>query len=267
MLVVAITTQYGYEMPSLKTTFSPGFWKTLLVFAIFFATVIFVAWATVIGSANSLALGKPLISAGTIENSLNQQETLDKLPESLNPFFALTSSNLEVGQQALKAIEEKWHPGSTTMLIEIARYCRNRSTLVGLFSLADSKTGNSFKSDIGQWHQWIWDQKYDPHPDYTEFKKHLYGKIDPRFEEYYESPGKPTIRLDEIRWGGVVRDGIPPLKNPKMIGADQATYLEDSNVVFGIVINGDARCYPKRILAWHEMFKDTIGGQSVAGVY
>ncbi|MEL6415270.1 MAG: DUF3179 domain-containing (seleno)protein, partial [Pseudomonadota bacterium] len=31
--------------------------------------------------------------------------------------------------------------------------------------------------------------------------------------------------------------------------------------------NGDARAYPKRILAWHEMFVDTIGGVEIAGVY
>ena len=64
-----------------------------------------------------------------------------------------------------------------------------------------------------------------------------------------------------------MRDGIPPLKNPKMLSVAEAKYLGDNDVVFGIKLNGDARCYPKRILAWHEMFKDTIGGESVCGVY
>ncbi|MEL7240620.1 MAG: efflux RND transporter permease subunit, partial [Planctomycetota bacterium] len=49
----------------------------------------------------------------------------------------------------------------------------------------------------------------------------------------------------------------------RMISADKAAYLEDTNVVFGIEINGDARAYPKRILAWHEMFVDTVGGVDV----
>ena len=115
--------------------------------------------------------------------------------------------------------------------------------------------------------QWNWKQKYDQHPEYAKFKSELYRKIDPRFAEYFATTENSQIRLDEIRWGGVVRDGIPPLKNPKMVAANQATYLADSDVVFGIELNGDARAYPKRILAWHEMFKDTIGGESVAGVY
>lgn len=66
---------------------------------------------------------------------------------------------------------------------------------------------------------------------------------------------------------GVLQDGIPPLRQPKMISAEQAGYLEDSNIVFGIEVNGDIRAYPKRILAWHEMFVDEVGGVPIIGVY
>ncbi|MEL6898810.1 MAG: DUF3179 domain-containing protein, partial [Planctomycetota bacterium] len=66
---------------------------------------------------------------------------------------------------------------------------------------------------------------------------------------------------------GVRRDGIPPLTNPNTLSARQAEYLADSDVVFGVSINGDARCYPKRILAWHEMVRDTVGGVPINGVY
>ena len=70
-----------------------------------------------------------------------------------------------------------------------------------------------------------------------------------------------------VRWGGVRQDGIPPLRRPKMIAAQDAAYLEDEHVVFGLEVEGDARAYPKRILAWHEMFVDKVGGVPVAGVY
>ena len=65
----------------------------------------------------------------------------------------------------------------------------------------------------------------------------------------------------------MVQDGIPPLRNPEMISVEEADYLGDNNIVFGIEINGDVRAYPKRILAWHEMFTDIIGGVEIAGVY
>ncbi|WP_462252653.1 DUF3179 domain-containing protein [Ekhidna sp.] len=70
-----------------------------------------------------------------------------------------------------------------------------------------------------------------------------------------------------MRWGGVIQDGIPPLRSPEMISAQEATYLEDDNIIFGIEVNGDFRAYPKRILAWHEMFVDEVGGIPVCGVY
>ena len=52
-----------------------------------------------------------------------------------------------------------------------------------------------------------------------------------------------------------------------MLAADEIGYLDDDHIVFGISVNGDARAYPRRILGWHEMFVDEVGGMPVAGVY
>ena len=96
----------------------------------------------------------------------------------------------------------------------------------------------------------------------------MFRSIDLNFEKYFAGRADTArIRMDEIRWGGVRQDGIPPLRDPEMITPTEADYLEEDNIVFGIEINGDARAYPKRILAWHEMFTDTIGGVPIAGVY
>jgi hypothetical protein len=105
------------------------------------------------------------------------------------------------------------------------------------------------------------------HPRYAEFKGRLYRRIDPKFGAYFAPDRPANIRLDEVRWGGVRQDGIPPLRSPEMISAAEAKYLDDDNVVFGLDVNGDVRAYPKRILAWHELFTDEIGGVPVAGVY
>ena len=75
------------------------------------------------------------------------------------------------------------------------------------------------------------------------------------------------IRLEEIVWGGVVKDGIPALNYPKFIDADDADYLDDDDQVFGVAINGDVRAYPYRIMDWHEMANDVVGGIPVALAY
>ena len=78
---------------------------------------------------------------------------------------------------------------------------------------------------------------------------------------------KADIRLDEIDWGGVPVNGIPPLRSPKTIPAAQAGWLRDGHLVFGILVNGEPRAYPKRILAWHEMAIDRLGGIDLTIVY
>jgi hypothetical protein len=81
-------------------------------------------------------------------------------------------------------------------------------------------------------------------------------------------PGvQSRIRLDEIDWGGVPVNGIPPLVYPRVVAARDASYLRDGHIVFGVAVNGEARAYPKRILAWHELAIDRVGGVELTVVY
>ena len=167
---------------------------------------------------------------------------------------------------ALQAISEQWNVGDAGMLIESARFAKDPRTRSAIMNLLSEKTGQKF-SDLDQWYRWIWNQDVELHPDYGTFKQKLYQRIDPRFAEYFSNKYEAEIRLDEIRWGGVRRDGIPPLDNPETIPASQSDYLNDSDVVFGVSFGGKSRAYPKRVLAWHEMVKDNVGGLSINGVY
>ena len=235
--------------------FRYGFHATLIVGA----TALILLTLVVVENLNAPKTEQP--GPGLFQTGFAAKET------ELDAYFGLTARDLSIVKGSLNTISENWHPGSATMIVEIAQFATNPRANTEIFSLMESETGQRFGTDFEKWRQWIWKQDYDPHPQYAKFKSALYSRIDPRFAEYFRVTKDSKIRLDEIRWGGVIRDGIPPLKNPKMLAATDAGYLADTDVVFGITLNGDARCYPKRILAWHEMFKDTIGGESVCGVY
>ena len=185
----------------------------------------------------------------------------------LADFAALVADDEAKAAAALARIGAQWHESSAALLIEAVHHVRSRRVLRDGLELIESKTGKAFDGSVDTWYNWLWSAERPVHPELAHFKTLLYAPIDPRFAEYFEGHPKTAIRLDEIRWGGVRRDGIPPLKNPKMIAAKDASYLEDGNIVFGVAIDGDVRAYPKRILAWHEMFKDRIGGRELAGVY
>ena len=136
-----------------------------------------------------------------------------------------------------------------------------------LMRFLEEQTGQRFRGDIRRVHQWIWDQPYDPHPDYGFFKGQWYAQIDPRFADFFPRRVFSMIRLDEIDWGGVTVNGIPPLEYPEHLPADEAGYLDDDHVVFGVAAGGETRAYPKRILAWHEMALDRLGGVELTIVY
>ncbi|SHJ05364.1 DUF3179 domain-containing protein [Aquimarina spongiae] len=181
-------------------------------------------------------------------------------------FFATRDRNTH--QKALIYINDNWSEDFEALAIESLYFLKSPSTSSKLLNILQKKTGKNYTYDFNQWYEYLWNKDATYNEGYYFFKAALHRAIDSRFAKYFLSrQGQSKIRLDEVRWGGVIQDGIPPLRNPNMINANQARYLEDDHIVFGISINGDTRAYPKRILAWHEMFTDQVGGVPVAGVY
>lgn len=136
-----------------------------------------------------------------------------------------------------------------------------------LLRFLEKQTGKRFDETLNGWREWIWTLAYEPHPQYGEFKGIVYSQVDKRMAKFFPAGVRSTIRLDEIDWGGVTVNGIPPLVYPRVLAAGDARYLRDGNIVFGVVVNGEARAYPKRILAWHELATDRVGGVELTVVY
>ena len=201
---------------------------------------------------------------------LAQEISQDDHPE-IRLFLQASAPDDRQAEDALRQIGMEWRVGYAGIIWDLARFVRPPSTQIfqffRLISFLQDQTGQEFGPDLVGWHDWIWDQPYDPHPDYALFKGLLYGRIDPRFEAFFPRGVESVIRLDEIAWGGVPVNGIPPLEDPKRLDAAEASYLSDDHIVFGIALGGEARAYPKRILAWHEMARDTLGGVELTIVY
>ncbi len=180
----------------------------------------------------------------------------------------ISSSTNDEALRLVQVIDKTWETSYEIMTIETVYILQNPLVSLELINLLQDKTSKRYGYNFSEWYKWLWNKKEAKDKNYGNFKSYLHKKIDPKFDLYFKGRNeKTTIRLDEVRWGGVVQDGIPPLRSPEMINASEATYLEDNNIVFGIEVNGDVRAYPKRILAWHEMFVDEVGGVPVAGVY
>ena len=71
-----------------------------------------------------------------------------------------------------------------------------------------------------------------------------------------------AVPAEQVVSGGVIRDAIPALLEPKFQPASEANVHPRSRVL-GLEINGVARAYPVAILNWHEIVNDEIDGHRV----
>lgn len=78
---------------------------------------------------------------------------------------------------------------------------------------------------------------------------------------------KRSIDWSEIISGGPPKDGIPSIDDPQFAAAKDDKLIPSSEPVIGLMINGDARAYPLRVLIWHEIANDTVAGIPVAVTY
>ena len=67
--------------------------------------------------------------------------------------------------------------------------------------------------------------------------------------------------------GGVPKDGILSLEIPTMVRMAEARYLSDDDLIFGVVVKGEPRAYPLKILDRHEIVNDEIRGVPVSILY
>ncbi|MEL6685219.1 MAG: DUF3179 domain-containing (seleno)protein [Pseudomonadota bacterium] len=114
------------------------------------------------------------------------------------------------------------------------------------------------------------------YPGYLETKRAIFMQFVPGWDSIFV-PGDIDWRL--VSWGGVLIDArpydttdeicncIPAIDNPTVTSAEDATWLSDDAIVFGISINGEHRAYPRRIMEVREMVNDTLGGRDLGIPY
>ncbi len=139
--------------------------------------------------------------------------------------------------------------------------------------LGTEPQGNNYWGDVTD-HLIAWN--IPAPPDYLPAKRAIFTSVFPGWDKLFV---EGDIDWRHVSWGGVLIDDraydatdepcncIPAADNPEVSNAQDATWLEDGDIVFGIEVNGEYRAYPRRIMEVREMVNDTLGGRHLGIPY
>ena len=179
---------------------------------------------------------------------------------------------------ALNAIAESGDSRITWIIADLMRFVSNRQLHAELADAASRLIGKELNSEK-RWmaltnHLIAWD--IPAPPNYLQVKRAIFTGFIPGWEKIFV---EGDIDWRHVSWGGVLIDDrpydntdeicncIPAADNPEVTGAEEATWLKDDDIVFGITVNSASRAYPRRIMEVREMVNDTLGGRDLGIPY
>lgn len=201
---------------------------------------------------------------------------LSDLPDDPTELMMATLDEVldRVARKMAYSLDQTYIP----VLLEFLRFQSQQEAIITMSSfLSRLKDGVPpetlmiFDEEQNQWSWWIeWlgnNPQVSPPPGFAGWKGQLYSILDPGLGDFLYDGVKTDIRIEEVVWGGVVKDGIPDLIDPPVVSADQASYMLPGDRVFGVSINGQHRAYPLRIMNLHEMANDVLAEVPFALAY
>ena len=205
----------------------------------------------------------------------------DELKAAVESAFIESIERSEWGKEqteALQKISESKDPRLVWLISDMLRFIPHPQLNAVLTNVASAILGKSFDHN-NNWgdvtdHLIAWNVPAPP--DYLRVKRAIYTNIIPGWDKIFN---EGNIDWRFVSWGGVLIDNrphdktddicncIPAADNPEVTNADDAKWLKDEDIVFGITVNGEARAYPRRIMEVREMVNDTLGGRDLGIPY
>jgi hypothetical protein len=183
-------------------------------------------------------------------------------------YAALTDGDTAAEEAAIAKIAAARDERFVAVLLELLRAGQmgigGRSGYNQRLIALERLTGKSLGGDWFGWAEWYASTDLAPPPGFASWKGSLWSRIDPHFEALLRDDLPARVRVEEIDWAGVRFDGVPALDQPAHVAADAASWLDPAEPVVGVAVGGAARAYPLRILDWHELVNDTLGGVPLA---
>jgi hypothetical protein len=205
------------------------------------------------------------------------QAALDALWDSLGP---------DIDDQAIVDLGRSDDVRVAWLLLDVLRFVQGGPTAEAIATAVTMLTDLDLDADPvanrSPWqsltdHLIAWDLPAPP--EYQMYKGRLFTIIEPAWQPFFDD-ANAAIDWRFTSWGGVridsrplgdratcARGCIPALDDPATTDAAGGSWYPDDRVVFGVVVNGEARAYPKHQMEVHEMINDTLGGRRLGIPY
>ncbi|MEM9777568.1 MAG: DUF3179 domain-containing protein, partial [Chloroflexota bacterium] len=141
------------------------------------------------------------------------------------------------------------------------------AALTDISAVLENMSGDEVEEDWVFLVDWYAKSKHPPPSGYLAWKGRLYGELHPDFSGLFAEPATAEFQLGEVVWGGVAKDGIPSLDYLEQVPISEVRGYTPKDAVFGVSINGEHKAYPLRVMDWHEMANDVVGGVPIALSY
>jgi len=213
-------------------------------------------------ASESTPAGAP--AGATFVPSLDGPTAAQVADETL--MYAMAGTRMPTGQAAaLVSMRLSRDPKWIAPLIEMVRVAPAADSFG---TVLDEITDQKFGMDWPRWVEWYGRGDLEPPYGFARWKGELFGEYTGHdaFRRFLHEDMNAQVRVEEIVWGGVGPDGIPPLEGPAFVEADSEFY-DPNEFVLGVSVGDDHRAYPLRIMNWHEMANDVVGGRQVSLAY
>lgn len=222
-----------------------------------------------------------LESFGAPPADIPSGELPEDLARALEIVFVESLENSDWGsdqEAALAKIKASGDPRLAWIITDMLRFAWRPEFSDALADAAAFLMGLELQT-LQRWHELsdhliAWD--IPAYPGYLKTKRAIFTHFVPGWERIFVE-GDIDWRL--VSWGGVLIDNrpyeftdipcncIPAADNPRVSSAEEATWIEDDDIVFGIGVNGEYRAYPRQIMEIREMVNDTLGGRHLGIPY
>lgn len=243
--------------------------------------LVFTFWVSALQAQDQEPLKDYVVEQFGESPEIPSEPVSDEVSSAIDIAFVQSMDNGSWGRDeglALDTVAESGDPRLAWIVSDMMRFVSDRN----LSAMLGEAAGKLLGLDPDRQYHWgnvtdqliAWD--IPAPPDYLRVKRAIFTSTVPGWENIFV---EGDIDWRQVSWGGVLIDDraydttdeqcncIPAADNPEVTSAKEASWLDDDDIVFGIVVNGEARAYPRQIMEVREMVNDTLGGRDLGIPY